>query len=131
MPTNGRYHLDTNIIIALLAGEPIIQRRMREAEEIFLSPPVLGELYFGARKSSRIEENIVRIDQLAQRSVVLPCDTQTAEIYGSIKAELRAKGRPIPEYDLWIASITTQYDLILVTRDAHFSEIDDLRIERW
>lgn len=131
MPTSGRFHLDTNIIIALFAGDPAVQRRMREAEEIFLSTPVLGELYFGARKSSRVEENVARVDQLMQRSTILPCDAQTAKIYGDIKAGLRAKGRSIPENDIWIASIVRQYGLILVTRDVHFGEIDSLQIERW
>ncbi len=30
-----------------------------------------------------------------------------------------------------IAAMAAQYDLTLVTRDAHFALIDDLRVENW
>ncbi|MEM9153339.1 MAG: VapC toxin family PIN domain ribonuclease, partial [Cyanobacteria bacterium P01_F01_bin.3] len=33
---------------------------------------------------------------------------------------LRVKGRPLPENDIWIAALALQYDLVLVTHDAHF-----------
>ena len=42
---NGRYLLDTNIIIALFAQEELIQEHLRQAVEVFLSSIVLGELY--------------------------------------------------------------------------------------
>jgi tRNA(fMet)-specific endonuclease VapC len=41
------------------------------------------------------------------------------------------KGRPIPENDLWIAAIALEHDLIVATRDAHFGEIDNLKVEMW
>ena len=42
-----------------------------------------------------------------------------------------AKGRPIPENDIWIAAIALQYDLTLITRDTHFGEVDNLKVESW
>ena len=56
----------------------------------------------------------------------LPCDFDTARLYGRIKAELRRKGKPIPENDIWIAAAAIQYGLTLVTRDRHFDFIDGL-----
>ena len=53
----GRFLLDTNVIIAIFAGEPSILKRL-EAAEIFLPSTALGELYFGARKSNRVAENL-------------------------------------------------------------------------
>jgi len=44
---------------------------------------------------------------------------------------LRLKGRPIPENDLWIAAMALEHDLVLATRDAHFGEIDNLKVEMW
>jgi tRNA(fMet)-specific endonuclease VapC len=44
---------------------------------------------------------------------------------------LRLKGRPLPENDVWIGAITIQYDLILVTRDAHFNEVENLQFVTW
>ena len=67
----------------------------------------------------------------AARSSVLFCDLTTAQHYGQTKNALRAKGRPIPENDLWIAAIALQYGLVLVTRDDHFSLIDGLLLANW
>jgi len=128
---NGRFLLDTNIIIALFAQESSVQKCLERAEEVFVPSVVLGELYFGAHKSTRVEENVARVDEFAASSAVLVCDTETARQYGVIKSRLREIGRPIPENDLWIAAIAQQYDLILVTRDAHFSVVERLSIETW
>jgi len=92
---------------------------------------VLGELYFGAHKSGRVEENLARIDEFAISSSILACDTDTAKEYGIIKNTVRMKGRPIPENDIWIAAIARQYGLTLVTRDAHFDEIEGLSVNIW
>ena len=121
----------TNIVIALFAGEADIQEHLKLAEEVFVPCIVLGELYFGARKTGRVKENLARIDEFALSSSVLGCDTDTAREYSVIKDMLRVKGRPILENDIWIGAIARQYGLILVTRDTHFDEIDDLKVEVW
>ncbi|HFE66754.1 MAG TPA: PIN domain-containing protein, partial [Chloroflexi bacterium] len=41
------------------------------------------------------------------------------------------RGRPIPENDIWIAALAIEHELTLVTRDAHFEEIEQLDIEAW
>jgi tRNA(fMet)-specific endonuclease VapC len=92
---------------------------------------VLGELYYGAFRSGRIQENLAVIDALAQEVTVLPVDESTARLFGAIHQELRAKGKPIPENDIWIAAAAKQYDLTLVTRDGHFAEVSGLTVEHW
>ena len=120
---NGRFLLDTNIIIAFFAEDRSVREHMEQAEEVFVPSIVLGELYFGAWKSGRALQNLERIDKFAARNTVLACDRDTARHYGVIKNVLREKGRPIPENDIWIAAIAQQYDLTLVTRDEHFREV--------
>jgi len=128
---NGRVLLDTNIVIALFAQEAVVQQRLAAADEVFISSIVLGELYYGAEKSSRVEANIARINTFAAGNAVLVCDTATAQFYGAIKNHLRAKGNPIPENDIWIAAIARQHQLTMVTRDGHFQAIDGLEVELW
>jgi len=128
---SGRYLLDTNIIIDLLAGVEAVRTRLADADEAFAPSIAIGELYYGAEKSTRPEENVGRIEQFASITTVLGCDTQTAREYGQIKNLLRARGRPIPENDLWIAAIARQHALTLVTRDKHFGDIDDLPTVAW
>lgn len=127
----GRFLLDTNIIIAHFAKEAAVEQRLAIAPEVFLPSVALGELYYGACKSARVTANTRRIDEFAAKNTVLTCDTETAREYGRIKNGLRAKGKPIPENDIWIAAIARQYDLTLVTRDSHFNEIEGLATEAW
>lgn len=128
---NGRYLLDTNILIAILADEPQVVRSLVHAEQVYLPSIAIGELWFGAKKSGQPARNMQRIDQFAASNVVLACDTDTARQYGELKNGLRLKGRPVPENDIWIAALAKQYDLMLVTRDGHSREIASLKTVRW
>ncbi|WP_163379126.1 PIN domain-containing protein [Cyclobacterium sp. SYSU L10401] len=38
---------------------------------------------------------------------------------------------PIPENDIWIAAMAQEHGLPLVTRDAHFKYLPDLKILFW
>jgi len=128
---SGRYLLDTNIIIALFADETVIKNNLAQADEVFIPSIAIGELYYGARKSGRPQENLTRVDELVANSTVLVCDAETAYQYGEVKNKLRLRGRPLPENDIWIAAFTLQYELTLVTRDAHFQEVENLQIVAW
>ncbi|MBC7234027.1 MAG: type II toxin-antitoxin system VapC family toxin [Chloroflexi bacterium] len=127
----GKYLLDTSIIIALFANDGMVKENLAQATEVFVPSIVLGELYYGVWKSAQVEENLKRVDEFAASNVVLACDSGTARQYGAIKNALRTKGRPIPENDIWIAAISLQRDLTLVTRDTHFAEIENLRTVTW
>jgi tRNA(fMet)-specific endonuclease VapC len=128
---SGRFLLDTNVVIAIFAQDGNVLAQLQQASEVFVASVVLGELYYGANKSSRVIENIRRIGEFSAANRVLACDAETAQAYGEIKNNLRKKGRPIPENDIWIAALAQQHDLILVTSDGHFGEIDGLKIEHW
>ena len=128
---NGRYLLDTNVVIALFAGDENVANHLKDANEIFVPSIVIGELYYGAQKSEQVQANVQRIDEFVGENVILVCDAETGKKYGEIKDRLRQKGRPIPENDIWIAALGMQYDLILITRDGHFEEIEELKLETW
>ena len=128
---SGSVLLDTNILIGILAKDEAILSRLVETEAVFLPSIALGELYFGAFKSAHPDDNAERIDRLAASTAILYCDGTTALHYGRIKTGLRAKGRPIPENDIWIAAIAQQHGLTVVSRDLHFREIENLPVEEW
>jgi len=127
------YLLDTNIVIAVFRQEEAIRARLDNAApgSLFVPIIVLGELRFGALKSLEVEENLRRIEGFAAESNVLDCDEEAAWLYGEIKDDLRRKGRPVPENDVWIAATALRHDLALVTRDAHFEHVAELQIGRW
>jgi tRNA(fMet)-specific endonuclease VapC len=131
MQMSGKYLLDTNIVIALFANDSAVVGKIGKAEDIFVPAAVIGELFYGAKKSGRPEKNSERIERFVSDNVILGCDTETARLYGKVKNNLRKKGRPIPENDIWIAAAAFQYDLILVSRDEHFEEVEDLKLEKW
>jgi tRNA(fMet)-specific endonuclease VapC len=128
---NGKFLLDTNILIAVFAADPNVQQHLAQPGEIFVPVVALGELYYGAGKSTRIDANIRRIDEFAASCTLLGCDIDTSRHYGQIKNNLRAKGRPIPENDIWIAAVAQQHGLTLVSRDSHFGEVHTLSSEVW
>lgn len=125
----GELLLDTNVVIEVFKQRPAVLRRIGAVREIFLSSISVGELIFGATKSSNQAANLERIDELLTRCVVLSCNTNTARCYGGSKNSLRQKGRPIPDNDLWIAAIAMLHDLVLLTLDRHFAEIERLTLE--
>lgn len=131
MNRSGRYLLDTNIVIALFTGDSSVEAKVANTENVALAPPIIGELCFGAQKSEKVTENLYRINMFIEEHLLFSCDLETAHWFGIIKNQLRRKGVPIPNNDIWIAAIAMQHGLILVTRDSHFDVIESLQTERW
>ena len=47
------------------------------------------------------------------------------------KSKLKKQGKKIPENDIWIAACAICADVCLMTKDAHFDQIDRLKRETW
>jgi tRNA(fMet)-specific endonuclease VapC len=92
---------------------------------------VLGELHYGACRAQRREAQLALIREFLQTAMILLPDEKTSEQYGHTKAELAAIGKLIPDNDVWIAAVARQYDLPLVTRDAHFAAVSGLQVLHW
>jgi tRNA(fMet)-specific endonuclease VapC len=125
------YLLDTVAAIARLNGDPAFLAALDVQAVVSIPIIVLGELYAGAENSAHVEANIRGIDQLSSGAEILLCDRATARQYARISHQLRKKGRPIPQNDLWIAALAVQHHQTVLTRDAHFNHIDGLLIKSW
>jgi len=121
--------LDTNAVIRVIARDPVVLSRIPPLRLLGLPLVVYGELLLGARRSMKVTENLNRIDEILRHASVLPCDEETAKQYALVKLGLLAIGKPIPDNDMWIAAQAMQWDLPLVTRDAHFHYVHGLRVE--
>lgn len=128
---SGRYLLDTNIVLALFASDRVVIDQIEDAAEVFIPSIVLGELYYAARKSGRVVENVSRVYDFAQATAILACDGETSRWYSVIKELLLQKNSRLPENDLWIAATALRYGLVLVTRDLRFGEVTNLKVEMW
>jgi tRNA(fMet)-specific endonuclease VapC len=100
--------------------------------DICISAITFAELVNGAKKSQRVEENMARLNELAELMVIAPFDQEAAIAYGDVRSALEKKGNIIGGNDLLIASHALILDCILVTNNAkEFSRVDGLKIENW
>ncbi len=93
----------------------------------------IGEIYYGAARSMQ-KEKILNVfkEKVFPNITVLPFASESAEIYGNLKAKLEKIGMPKSEPDLRIASIAIQYKMVLVTGNIkHFTKIPSLKVEDW
>jgi tRNA(fMet)-specific endonuclease VapC len=129
------YLPDTNAWIGFLnaAGSKVQQRlKTTESSEIRLCSVVKAELYFGAERSSRREENLRLLDELFAGIESVNFDDAAAKKYGKIRSDLAFKGTLIGPNDLMIASIALVNDMVLVTHNTReFSRVATLKIEDW
>jgi tRNA(fMet)-specific endonuclease VapC len=123
-----RVLLDTNAYSALKRGHPEVARLVRHSQEVLLSSVVAGELLYGFRCGSRFERNLDELDEFAANAFVrvVPVTMTTADRFARIAAALRAKGKPIPTNDIWIAAQAMESGADLLSFDEHFSAIDGL-----
>ncbi len=120
--------LDTNRYSDMADGLAEAVSVGSRAERILVPFVVLAEIRFGIVRSSRSASN----EKVLQRflanprvGVIYP-DEQTTSYWAQICQQLRKQGTPIPENDMWIASLCLQYNLPLYSRDSHFSHVSGL-----
>lgn len=123
-----RVALDSNVYSLLFRGHPLVAEIVRRSQEVMLSAVVLGELLYGFRYGSRMARNLRELDDfLANPHVTLVSVSRTtADRYSRIAAALRAKGRPIPTNDIWIAAHAMETGTELISSDGHFKHVDGL-----
>jgi tRNA(fMet)-specific endonuclease VapC len=145
------YLLDTNHYSRmLLGGSEVVEQLQAVRDEVMETCAIVrGELLFMAERSERRQHNRERVLRLLEEIDVHPVTPATAEVYGELKARLMARFGPrerakarrtsiqqlgFGDNDLWIAAVTLERRLILVTADRGFrrmAEVSPLRVETW
>lgn len=129
-----KYLLDTNILIYTIKNRPKQVREMfnRHSQQMSISTVTVGELIYGAERSSQPERNMADIEGLIARLGVLEFDASAAYHFGQLRAELYSKGQPIGPYDMMLAGQARSRGLILVSNNVkEFERVPGLRIENW
>lgn len=130
-----KYLLDTNACIAILNGkDEKLRDRLNEIgpQNIALCSVVVGELFYGARKSSQVEKNLKRISDFCLGLESFDYNVRAAEFYGINRAILEKAGEKIGEADLMISSIALAEDLTVITLNhREFIRVPGIRIESW
>ena len=122
--------VDTNVIIKMLNGDKTAVKLLGRIDKVFVPIIVVGELFYGAYKSERKDNNIALFTSVLSTFEILPLDEPVAVSYALIKTGLIKNGIKIPENDLWIAATAHAHDLSLVTFDSHFENISSIKIIR-
>jgi len=129
-----KYMLDTNIVIYTIKNRP---KQVREAfkqheNRMCISAVTLGELIYGAERSSQTERNLADIEGLVARLEVASFEEHAAEHFGQLRAELFGIGQPIGPYDMMIASHARAMGLIIVSNNIkEFERVPGLRVVNW
>ncbi len=129
------YLLDTNAWIAYLNDRnSTVARRLATVhpKDVFTCQIVKAELFYGACKSSRREQNIALLRHLFNQFASLSFNDQAVDTYGRIRTALAARGTPIGPNDLIIAAIAIAHNATLVTNNTReFNRVSGLLVEDW
>ena len=129
------YLLDTNACVTVLrdARSNVAQRLAQTPhDDVALCSIVKAELFYGAYKNRQAARSLEKLTQFVTAFQSYPFDDSVADLYGRIRAELEAQGKPIGPNDLLIAAIALSNGLILVTHNTReFSRVPGLALEDW
>ncbi len=122
--------LDTNAYARLLRGNDGVLAAVASAELVYMSIFVLGELYAGFAGGLKQRENKAILNRfLSKPSVkILNATSETAEIFGVTKNDLKKAGTPLPINDVWIGAHGIETGAVIVTFDQHFRKISGIRL---
>ncbi len=123
-----RVLLDSNAYSLLMRGHGEVAELVRRAEEVLFSAVVVGELMYGFRRGSHFERNAADLRSFLDSpySSFVEVGPVTADRYSRIAVGLRAKGRPIPINDVWIAAHAMETGADLVSADGHFEYVEGI-----
>ena len=122
--------LDTNAYVRFLRGDEKVMAYLAQADSVYMSVFVLGELYAGFKAGGKERNNKQILERflLKPTVTVLEATMETADVFGLIMVSLRKSGNPIPVNDVWIAAHALETGSILVTYDDHFAVVPGLRL---
>lgn len=116
--------LDTSVVIHAFRNNLLINSKLKTFESVFVSPTVVGELYYGAYSSVNPAKHITQIQSFLVDCIITTITSNAGIIYGRLKSGLRKNGTQIPENDIWIAAVSIDMKLPLFTTDKHFDYIE-------
>ena len=123
-----RIAIDTNIYSSFKTNDQRVVETFRNCDLIGVDITVIAELFFGFSMGAREMKNRQELEAFlnSPRVKVLLHDLETADYYALVVKRLKAKGRPIPTNDIWIAANAMKHGLALYSFDNHFEHIEGL-----
>jgi len=129
-----RYMVDTNICIYVMhrKSRPLMEAFDQAAGLLCMSSITYGEMWFGAEKSERRDENLTSLSLFAARMEIPSFDPAAGEHFGEIRMQLERSGTPCGPYDMLIGAHARSLGLTLVTNNRRdFDRMPGLKVENW
>jgi predicted nucleic acid-binding protein len=124
-----RYLLDSDCLIDLLNEHPRVLALIPRLAATGAATSIIcyGEVYEGILFGARRDQHEAGLSDLVRWVSVLGLDEETMRVFARLRGSLRAKGKPLADFDLLIAATAIRHDRALVTRNArHFERISEL-----
>jgi len=123
-----RIAIDTNIYTSFKCNDQSVVEAFRGCDLIGVDIAVIAELLSGFSLGAKEKKNRQELETFlnSPRVEVLMHDLETADYYALIVKRLKAKGRPIPSNDVWIAANAMKHGLALYSFDNHFEQVEGL-----
>ena len=130
-----KWLLDTNVCIAVIRQRPesaLRRLRGKQVGQVGLSTITLAELEFGAAKSQQPARARAALREFLLPLEVVPFDEAAADEYGTVRAAMEKKGRPIGPLDTLFAAHALALGTVLVTNNTReFRRVPGLSVEDW
>ncbi|HDV5786136.1 TPA: type II toxin-antitoxin system VapC family toxin [Legionella pneumophila] len=129
----NHYMLDTNTVSHFIKGINNVRNKVVSVpmSELGISAITEGELLFGLAKKPEAKQLNKVVHEFLIRVDVLPWDSAVAACYGKLRADMQKKGKILGNLDLLIAAHALTLELVLITNDRAFTQVEGLKIEDW
>jgi tRNA(fMet)-specific endonuclease VapC len=128
------YMLDTNAASEAIRGNPAFDNRLQALApgQWCISAVTCSELRYGiARRPEAVRLHRI-VQEFLRISPILPWDGPAATRHGDLRAQLRASGTPIGDFDEMIAAHALAVDAVVVTDNTrHFARVPGLVLDNW
>lgn len=125
--------LDTDICIELLRGnDSVLQKRQTCEEQIAICFMTVGELYYGAERSTNSSKNRNTVDEFLLSVDIIDTDLEILRKFGELKANLYTHNILLPDADILIgATALTKCTKLVTGNTKHFNRFETLTLDNW
>jgi len=118
------YLLDTNIAIAILTNESnvidFVQQASRDKMPMYFSTITVSEVFAGLK-----HEEQLRAEKLFTSKRCIDVTSEIAKMAGTLRRELKRKGRKLKTPDALIIATSSVHELTLVSRDHDMNFVEE------
>jgi tRNA(fMet)-specific endonuclease VapC len=129
------FGLDTNIVSLYMKGNKTVKFNLEETGRNAVTMQIVPFAWYEIQRGLLAVKAIRQLQEFADLCNKIPVgriDNSVLKEAANIHVELKAKGRPTDEMDIFIAAYCKIYDLTLVTNNTrHFAVISGLSLVDW